>query len=322
MRARGSDLLLTAIAPVIWGSTYIVTTEFLPNFSPMAAAMLRALPAGLLLLLIVRRLPTGIWWARIFILGALNFSIFWSMLFISAYRLPGGVAATVGAVQPLIVIFLAYVLLSSRMRLASILAALAGVGGVALLVSASNAALDPLGVAAGLAGAVSMACGTVLSRKWRPPVSLLTFTAWQLTAGGLLLVPVALMFEPAIPHPTATNLVGLAWLGLVGAAMTYILWFQGVARLESSVVSSLGLLSPVAAVMLGWVFLNQRLTPLQVAGAVLVVGSIWLGQRANRSSDPIPRRPDPAAISASARNLRRHRRNVSAEFAKSPRTLA
>jgi probable blue pigment (indigoidine) exporter len=294
-------LLLTAIAPVIWGSTYIVTTEFLPNFSPMAAAMLRALPAGLLLLLIVRRLPTGIWWARIFILGALNFSIFWSMLFISAYRLPGGVAATVGAVQPLIVIFLAYVLLSSRMRLASILAALAGVGGVALLVSASNAALDPIGVAAGLAGAVSMACGTVLSRKWRPPVSLLTFTAWQLTAGGLLLVPAALMFEPAIPYPTATNLVGLAWLGLVGAAITYILWFQGVARLESSVVSSLGLLSPVAAVMLGWVFLDQRLTPLQVAGAVLVVGSIWLGQRANRSSAPIPRRPDPAAISAPAR---------------------
>ena len=301
MRPRGSDLLLTAIAPIVWGSTYIVTTEFLPNFSPITVAMLRALPAGLLLLLIVRRLPTGVWWPRIFILGALNFSIFWSMLFISAYRLPGGVAATVGAVQPLIVIFLAYVLLSSRMRLASVLAALAGLGGVALLVLTSNAALDPLGVAAGLAGAVSMACGTVLSRKWQPPVSLLTFTAWQLTAGGLLLVPVALMFEPAIPHPTATNLVGLMWLGLVGAAMTYILWFRGVARLESSVVASLGFLSPVAAVMLGWVFLNQTLTSLQVAGAVLVVGSIWLSQRANRRSDPIPRRPDPAVLSASAR---------------------
>lgn len=89
MKARTSDLLLTAIAPAIWGSTYIVTTEFLPGFPPMTVALLRALPAGLLLLLIVRQLPAGRWWPRVFVLGALNFSVFWSMLFISAYRLPG-----------------------------------------------------------------------------------------------------------------------------------------------------------------------------------------------------------------------------------------
>ena len=99
---RTGDILLTATAPAIWGSTYIVTTELLPPGYPLTVAMLRALPAGLLLLLIVRQLPQGIWWPRTFLLGALNFSFFWAMLFVSAYRLPGGVAATVGAIQPLI----------------------------------------------------------------------------------------------------------------------------------------------------------------------------------------------------------------------------
>ncbi len=89
MSLRTPDLLFTAIAPAIWGSTYIVTTQYLPNFSPMTVAMLRALPAGLLLVMIVRQIPTGIWWMRIFILGALNISLFWSLLFISVYRLPG-----------------------------------------------------------------------------------------------------------------------------------------------------------------------------------------------------------------------------------------
>lgn len=74
MSLRTPDLLFTAIAPAIWGSTYIVTTQYLPNFSPMTVAMLRALPAGLLLVMIVRQIPTGIWWMRIFILGALNSS--------------------------------------------------------------------------------------------------------------------------------------------------------------------------------------------------------------------------------------------------------
>lgn len=279
---RAFDLLLAAVAPAIWGSTYIVTTEFLPAGIPLMVAVLRALPAGLLLLLIVRTLPSGAWWWRSVLLGAFNFSIFWWLLFVSAYRLPGGVAATVGAVQPLIVIGLARFILGKAMRPLSIAAALVGLAGVALLVLTPKARLDPIGIAAGLGGATSMACGTVLSRKWQPPVSALTFAAWQLTAGGLLLLPVALVLEPSLPRPTATNVLGLAWLSLIGAALTYILWFRGVARLQPAVVSSLVFLSPATAVTLGWLSLNETLTPAQIAGLVLVIGSIWFGQRPER----------------------------------------
>lgn len=276
---RSFDLLMTAVAPAIWGSTYIVTTQFLPAGYPLTIAMLRALPAGLLLLLIVRRLPSGAWWWRSLLLGAFNFAIFWSLLFVSAYRLPGGVAATVGAVQPLIVIGLARLLLGKALHPAVIVAAASGLGGVGLLVLTPSATLDPIGIAAGLGGAVSMAFGTVLSRRWQPPVSALTFTAWQLSAGGLLLLPVAVALEPSLPSLTGPNIVGLAWLCLVGAALTYILWFRGLARLEPSVVSSLGFLSPAIAVTLGWLFLGQTLTVAQFVGGIITICSIWLGQR-------------------------------------------
>ncbi|CAI2931747.1 EamA family transporter [Aminobacter niigataensis] len=281
--SRNSDLLLTAIAPAIWGSTYIVTTEFLPAGYPLTVAMLRALPAGLLLLLLVRQLPQGIWWARVLVLGALNFSVFWWLLFVAAYRLPGGVAATVGAIQPLIVILLARALLGSPIRPLAIIAAIAGMAGVALLILTPNAALDPIGIAAGFAGAVSMAAGTVLSRRWQPPVTPLTFTAWQLTAGGLLLLPIALLQEPSLPPLTTANLLGLAWLGLIGAALTYILWFRGIAKLEPSVVSPLGFLSPMTAVILGWSVLGQSLSAAQILGMIVVLGSVWLSQRAQQA---------------------------------------
>lgn len=278
-QTRAWDLLLTGLAPAIWGSSYIVTTQLLPQVPAMTVALLRALPAGLLLLAFARRLPQGAWWLRVFILGALNFSVFWSMLFVSAYRLPGGAAATVGAVQPLVVVFLASWVLGSALRPASVLGALAGLAGVALLVLTPGVRLDAMGIAAGLAGAVSMACGTVLTRKWRPPVPLLTFTAWQLTAGGVLLLPVSLWAGPDFPAPTPGHLIGLAWLGLVGAALTYVLWFRGIARLEPSMVAPLGFLSPLTAILLGWVFLDQTLTSVQMAGVALVLGGIWLGQK-------------------------------------------
>ncbi|KAB0536866.1 putative blue pigment (indigoidine) exporter [Pseudochrobactrum saccharolyticum] len=279
MTSTRTDLLLTALAPAIWGSTYIVTTQMLPAGYPMTVAMLRALPAGLVLLLLVRQLPQGIWWLRVFILGALNFSFFWAMLFVAAYRLPGGVAATVGAVQPLIVVFLARMVLGTRLRIVAVAAALAGIVGVALLVLKPDSALDQTGIIAALAGAFSMAAGTVLSRYWQPPVSPLTFTAWQLTAGGLLLVPVALSLEPALPVLTLTNWLGLIYLGLIGGAVTYLLWFRGLARLESSVAASLGFLSPLTAVILGWGLLGQQLNLLQITGMAIVLFSVWLGQR-------------------------------------------
>ncbi|TSD85704.1 EamA family transporter [Mycobacterium sp. KBS0706] len=273
-------ILTTAIAPAIWGTTYYVTTALLPQGYPLTVAMLRALPAGLLLLAFVRTLPNGIWWGRTFILGALNFSVFWAMLFISAYRLPGGVAATLGAVQPLIVIALARLVLGRPVRPLAVLAGIGGVAGIALIVLTPKAALDPVGIAAGLAGILSLACGTVLSRHWQPPVSSLTFAAWQLTAGGLLLIPAALLLEPALPIPTTVNLIGFAWLSVIGGALTYIFWFRGLARIEPSAIASLGLLSPLVATAVGWLLLNQDLTPLQLGGFFVAIISLWLSQRA------------------------------------------
>jgi probable blue pigment (indigoidine) exporter len=280
--SRISDILLTALAPAIWGSTYLVTTEALPAGYPVTLAALRALPAGLLLLALTRCLPPRAWLWRVLVLGSLNFALFWAMLFVAAYRLPGGVAATLGSLQAMMVILMARGWLGTPIRAGAVAAAATGVLSVALLVIGPEAALDPVGIAAGLGGAASMAAGTVLSRKWQPPVSALSFTAWQLTAGGLVLLSLALLVEPALPPLTVTNLAGLVWLGVIGAAATYAIWFRGVARLEPGAVSMLGMMSPVTAVILGWVWLGQSLSPLQGLGASIVLGSVWAGQRANR----------------------------------------
>ncbi len=276
------DLSLTATAPLIWGSSYIVATEFLPNLDPLSVALLRALPAGLLLLCLVRQLPNGAWLWKITLLGALNFSIFWVLLFVAAYRLPGGVAALMGALQPFVVIFASRVLLGSPIRRLALLAVGAGGVGVALLVLTSDAALDVWGIAAGVGGAASMALGTVLSRKWQPPVSALTFTAWQLTAGGVLLLPCLLVADTGLATLSATNLLGLGYLGLIGAALTYIIWLRGIGKIHPSEVSLLGLLSPLSATLLGWLYLNETLSLAQIAGVAIVLLSVVLGQYALR----------------------------------------
>ncbi|MBD8553375.1 EamA family transporter [Rhizobium sp. CFBP 8762] len=278
MTNRKMDTALAAIAPIIWGSTYIITTQFLPTGYPITVAMIRALPAGLLLLIMVRRLPQGVWWLRSLALGALNFSIFWILLFVAAYRLPGGVAATLGSVQPLIVLLLGRLAGTARLQPMAFLSAFAGIAGVGLILAAPRMVLDPVGIAAAFGGTLSMAGGTVLARYWKAPVPPLTLTAWQMTAGGMLLLPVALALEPPFPIPTLPQIAALAYLGLVGGGLTYVLWFRGVIRLTPIAVSSLGFLSPVSATMLGWIFLGQSLTAVQLGGMAIIFLSIALAQ--------------------------------------------
>ena len=286
--SRPSDCAITALAPLVWGSSYIVTTQFLPNLDPLTISVLRALPAGLLLLCLVRQVPHGHWIWKMFVLGALNFAIFWSLLFFSAYRLPGGVAAVMGALQPFVVIFASRFLLGSPIKVMSLLTVAAGVLGVALLVLTSEAKLDMWGVAAGMAGLASMAFGTVLSRKWQPPVTALTFTSWQLTAGGLLLVPFVHFAPTDWSTINATNVLGLAYLGLIGAALTYIIWLRGIQIIQPTAASVLGLLSPMSAALLGWIFLNETLSTTQCIGMMVVLLSVLVGQYALRSNRASP----------------------------------
>lgn len=271
------NALITAAAPVIWGSTYIVTTELLPPERPFTAALLRTLPAGLLLVLWCRRWPAwGDWtgWWCLLVLAALNIGVFQALLFVAAYRLPGGVAAVVGAIGPLVVMGLTWALDHRRPPALALAAGAVGVAGMAALLLAPGARWDMLGVAAALAGTLCMAAGTFWSRRWRPSLPVLAFTGWQLLAGGVMLAPWAWWLDPPLPTLTATHVGGYLYLSSVGALLSYALWFRGVERLPSVAVSSLLLLSPVTAVVLGWALLDQALRGLSLVGMLVVLASI------------------------------------------------
>ena len=272
---------LTALAPIIFGTTYLLTSDFLPPGRPLLAALMRSLPTGLVLI-IGTRPPDRRWLLRLAILSVLYASGLFPLLFLAAYLLSGGVASVINSVSPLLVIVLSVPLLGARIRPVQVAAGVLGVGGVALLVLRSDARLDPLGLLAMTGAALMMGVATVLTKRWgRPPgMSSVGMTGWTFLLAGITLLPVTLLAEGLPDRLTGRNVGGLVYLVLVSGIIAYALWFWGLQHLTASSVTFLSLLNPVVAAVLGWVVLDQRLNGWQLLGAVIVLASVVLGQEA------------------------------------------
>ena len=153
-------------------------------------------------------------------------------------------------------------------------ASITGVFGMAALLLSPNSTWDLIGILAATIGAMLMTCGVFLAGRWRTDMPLLAFTGWQLLIAGVMLAPLAWLIDPPLLALTSKNILGYGYLSLFGTTLAYVLWFNGIAKLSPVALSSLGLLSPISAVIIGWLILGQSITGIALLGLISVLGSV------------------------------------------------
>jgi len=283
MEAKWRWILITAIAPIAWGATYFVTSRTLPADAPLWGAAIRALPAGLVLLAFARRRPHGAWWWRSIVLGVMNVAVFFVLVYLAAQLLPSSVASSVQALTPVALAGFAWALVGERPTRRIVVGGVLGIVGVLLIVGAGTGRLDWWGIAAAAISMLLASLSGVLAKRWADGTPVLAVTAWQLVAGGVLLVPFAVGFEGLPPSVDALGWVGYAFMALVATALAYWAWFTGLSRLPAASVGIIGLLNPVTGVLLGTLAAGEVLGWPQWLGIGLVLAGILAGQgRARR----------------------------------------
>lgn len=288
--------IATLVAPVAWGTTYLTVTEILPPDRPILVAAGRVAPAGIVLLLIgwvaSRWRPRGVEWWRTIALSLCYFGVFFPLLIVSVYRLPGGVAAAVGGTQPILVATFTFLLTGLRPKRIDLAVGVAASIGVALVVLQPDAAFETVGVLAAIGANVSFAVGVVLTKKFPTPPNRIADTGWQMILAGLVLVPLALLVEGSLPPLDGVEIAGFAYLSLIVTAVAFLLWLNGVRRLPPAAPPLLNQAVPVTAALLGWVVLDQVLAAHQLLGLAMVIGAIAYGAtipgRATRGMEDTP----------------------------------
>lgn len=268
-----------ALATVLWGFTYVVTTLMLPPH-PFLISAVRAMGGAIILLLIARQLPAPGWLGRLVILGTLNTSLFFSLLFISALRLPGGVAAIFQALGPLFIILLGWAILGARPTALKIISVIIGVVGVALVVLKGDAQVDLWGVVAALGSTLSLALGGILMNRWgRPPMSMVSFTGWQLFIAGVELTLLTVLMGDFPAELTSTHVTGFFILALALTAIPFVLWFRAIAHAGAVTIAPFFLLVPITAFTLDAIIKSVVPTPFQLLGIGIVILGLLLSQK-------------------------------------------
>lgn len=272
---------------LIFGTLGVVR-RYVPLSSAMLALCRGALGSVFLLLFVLVRggklkLPERKATLWLVLTGAIM-GLNWMLLF-EAYSYTTVAAATMCYyMQPTIVILLSPLVFRERLsgrKLACAAAAIVGMLFVSGVLSGGIGQVrDIRGIAFGLGAAALYATVIILNKKVVVE-DIYAKTVIQLAGAALVMIPYVLLTE-GVPELTLTAAdIGMVLLvGIVHTGITYALYFGSMQRLKAQTVAVMSYIDPVFALLLSAAVLHESLTPLGIAGAVLIIGSAIISETA------------------------------------------
>jgi drug/metabolite transporter (DMT)-like permease len=287
--------LVVALLCLIWGSTWLVIKEGLRDLPPFSSAGVRFLLAAALFTLIAPLLRGREGGERppfwlILVMGVLNFTIPYGVVYWGETIIPSGLAAVLWAVFPMLVAVSGHFLLSGEQLVARHWLGFAfGFLGVVLLFLTDLREIGPAAIGAGaifMLSPFSAAIGNTLVKRHGGRYSSLLLNRGGLSVAAVALCVVALATERGAPLAwTGTAVFSVLYLSVFGTVVTFGLYFWVLRYAAAYKLSLIAYIIPAIALLLGWALGDEAVTPQTVAGSALILVGIALVVRGRRRRD-------------------------------------
>ena len=281
------DLLLALVVIIVWGLNFVVIKVGLHDMPPMLLGALRFLLAAFPAVLFIKRPQIPLRWMLAYGL-TISLGQFAFLFSAMSVGMPAGLASLVLQSQAFFTLLFAVLFLGERFRLANLFGLLVAAGGLLLIGSQGNGLMTLAGFLLTLCAASMWALGNIVTRKLGK-VNLVGLVVWGslipplpfFALSWLLEGPVAI--ESALRGFTLDTLLVLVYLAFGATILGYGLWSRLLSRYPASQVAPFSLLVPVVGLTSSALLLDERLSSLQLVGALLVllglllnVGGGWL----------------------------------------------
>jgi len=221
-----------------------------------------------------------------FIAGGTNIVPANQFLFLQSIKLtsPSNVALAY-ALSPIFVMLIAHFFLKEKISRLKVLGMLLAFSGVAIIMINSGLGFSAgsiLGDFLALAASLSWAVYTVLGKKYSNKYGPIVTTAFSMIFGFILYIPI--FFTQNIPI-NLSSIDTVSWfrilyLSVFASAIAYGIWYYALSRKEAAKVAIFNNLGPIITAVFAAVFLNIAITPLYIAGGVMIIGGVITAQRA------------------------------------------
>jgi drug/metabolite transporter (DMT)-like permease len=287
---RWKTLLAFGIIYFVWGSTFFAIRVGVHEVPPLLFCAMRFVAAGLLVYLWAsakkEQQPTARQWLSAFLLAFLIFVVDYGFLFWAEQRVPSGIAAVILATIPAFMA-LSEILILRTQRLTARLsvALLAGIAGVAVLMSPSitfgklsGTPIDTAGAVGLIIGAIAWSIASALARKLPLPSSKVMSSGAQMLAGGVMLLAISAArgewrgFNLLAVSNTAW--IALAYLIFAGSIAGFTAYVWLLHRESPTKVGTYAYVNPVVAVIIGYFLGGEPLGARTMLGGVFVLASV------------------------------------------------
>ncbi|GLS80796.1 DMT family transporter [Paracoccus marinus] len=284
-RMSGREWGLMLLLSALWGGSFFFIGTAVRDMPVLTIVLLRVALAAAALWIVVlatgRRVPRGAaTWGAFLVMGLLNNVIPFALIVWGQKQIPSGLASILNASTPLWTVLVAGALLSDeRASVRKLAGVVMGLGGVAVMMG-----IDVIGGQHPLLPQLAVVCASISygfsawwGRRFRQiGVDPMVTAAGMLTASTLVLaIPVLALNGPPVGYP-ATSWAAVAALALLSSALAYVIYFRILASAGATNISLVTFLVPVSAILLGWLFLDERLGFAQLIGMALIGAGLAL----------------------------------------------
>lgn len=259
------NMMLAMLVAFCWGTTYAVTQYTLQGWPPLLLATLRALPAGLLLLMIKPNLPKTNEWGILLRLGLINIALFFSLLFVMSQTLPSAISGIGMISVPIFAMLLNWIFYKKSSSKAQVLSGILLMILAGLLFDPQQIQLSNIGLFALLAAILCVVIGGNLTKSLALNIHWWTILSWQLILGGMLLAIISSLQAIVSPAQylnvlqsfSRLNMFGLLWLCLINTAFAYALYVWLLKRMSVVEFTFAGISNPIAGISMGLLLLSE-----------------------------------------------------------------
>ncbi len=280
-------IIIWLILCLIWGTTWVFIKIGLEDLPPITFAAARFILALIILTFIItyQKIPLPVTmrdWKLLAMTGILQFSVNYSLVFWSEQYISSGLAAVLQAMIMVFGLVLAWIHLpNERITWLKIVAVLLGICGVAVIFIEQlqiNSLMAFAGCAAIVVGAYAAAHGSILIKAYGGNIHPATLVFGQMLCGILPIIIYSLAVEgnPLKLHWTWRAIVSVLYLTLFGTIAAFWLYYWLLSKIESTKAMMISLVTPLIAVVIGGIFLGERLPPQTFFGGLLILASIGL----------------------------------------------